>query len=343
MKGRKPGISRFRRAFLVAAAAIGITAGSAGLDQLPKDPVTDTHITFQTGTPDQYGYNISPLDQMWKHTLNMKSAAQLEADLFAAAQDGDSWRVRALVRHGMTPDATDQALKTGARAGHADVVEALLSRQASTPGLNAAMIEAARQGHTDIALMLIDYGASAHAYGSEALIHAARNGDARLVGSLLIGGADANVQSGAALQAALEARHADIADALLAAKKLVSVPVATYDPYSIWTGSEPYHHINRQMIQRGFGPPPFFSDSDFPVYFDVYERPFIDVNANNGQALYTAVYRNDAASVRVLLKHGANPDARGGEIKQLANESRNTEIVNLLSGKTASGPTPPRL
>lgn len=339
MKGRKPGISRFRRAFLVAAAAIGLTTGSVGIDNLPKDPVTDTHITFQTGSADQYGYNISPIDQMWKHTLAMKSEAQRDLDLLAAAQDGDSWRIRALVEHGInTETAGASALAAGAGAGHADVVDALLKAGVKADAqVNAALIAAAKNNHSMIALTLLENGAYAGARGSDALISAAENGNDVLVRALLARGADANAQDGMPLQAAIQGGHADVADALLSATRTAAVSIPTAPDYSIWTGAQPFdHHISPNR----FGPPPFFSpiDDPFSMNFTLVERPVIDVNANNGQALYDAVYKNDIDMVRTLLKHGADANAKDGAIKQLANESRNTEMANLLNGKTPAAP-----
>jgi hypothetical protein len=285
MKGRKPGTSRFRRAFLVAAAAIGITAGGAGLDNLPKDPVLDTHITFQAGTPEQYGYNISPVDQMWKHTLGMKSAAQRDIDLIAAARAGDSWRVRVLATQGIDAEAAGaQALVAAAGAGHADVVDALMKA-----------------------------------------------------------GVKADAQNGAAFRAAREGHHAAAVDILLSQTRTVAVfAPGPRDPYSIWTGGKPYDDA---FGPHRFGPPPFFdSYSDpFDMRFTLVTQPVIDVNANSGQALYDAVYNNDLAMARVLVRHGADAGARGGKIRQLANESRNTAMVDLLNGRTfpSFGAPPP--
>lgn len=345
MKGRKPGISRFRRAFLVAAAALGMTVGSTGLDNLPKDPVTDTHITFQTGTADQYGYNISPLDQMWKHTLGMKSDAQLAGDLLAAAQDGDSWRVRVLAQHGMdTEVAGANALTAAAGKGHTDVIAALLQAGVKADGqVNAALIAAAKNNHAAAALQLLEAGAFAGARGSDALISAAENGNDPLARALIARGADPAAQNGMALQAAIDAGHADVADTLLSQTRSVAVSTTPTD-YSIWTGSRPF---DSHISPNRFGPPPFFSPYDdmYGANFTLVERPVLDVNANNTQGLYDAVYKGDVAMARVLLKHGANADAQDGAIKQLANESRNTEMVNLLHGKTAAAPsvTPPHI
>lgn len=344
MKGRKPGISRFRRAFLVAATAIGLTTGSVGIDNLPKDPVTDTHITFQTGSADQYGYNISPIDQMWKHTLVMKSDAQRDLDLLAAAQDGDSWRIRALAEHGINTEvAGARALAAGAGAGHADVVDALLKAGVKADAhVNAALVAAAKNNHAAIALTLLENGALASARGSDALISAAENGNDALARALIARGADANAQDGMALQAAIQGGHADVADTLLSATRTVAVSIPVAPDYSIWTGAKPF---DQHISPNRFGPPPFFSpiDDPFNMNFTLAERPIIDVNANNGQALYDAVYKNDIDMARVLMKHGADANAKDGAIKQLANESRNTAMVNLLNGNTPAAPsfTPP--
>lgn len=309
MKGRKPGTSRIRRAFLVAAATLGLTVGGTGLDQLPKDPVTDTHITFQTGTPDAYGYNISPVDQMWKHTLGMKSQSARDADLTAAAKEGDSWRVTILTQHtGFDPyGAGAHALVAAAAAGHDDVVDVLLKSNVT-----------------------------AYAQHSAALIAAAENNHLPTVQKLLAAGADAGAQDGAALMAAIEGGHAAVADALLSATRAVAVPLPYNDNYGYGAS---YRAFDQHISPNTFGPPPFFSPMD--TGFDNYtlvQRPAIDVNAQQGQALYNAVSNNDVAMAHVLMKHGADADARGGAIKELAEAKGDVDMTRLLTGRTSAAP-----
>jgi ankyrin repeat protein len=349
MKGRKPAASRFRKAFMAAATILALGTGSVSLDNLPKDPATDTQtiVTFNIGAEDQYGYNISPIDQFWKHTLSMKSEAQMNAALLSAAAEADSWRTRALIEQGLDmAKYGDRALIVAAGNGANDVVKVLLAANVAAGAQNsAALIAAAEGNHTDVALTLIKAGASSSAQQSAALIAAAGHGNTVLVQAMLNDGAGADAQNNAALMAAIVGGHTQVADALLDAKKMVTMTVPYAPPVYDFDhlGMSTFDYNNPfDMTPRmgGFGPgdhygPPFYPD--FSLRSASVDA--INVNANNGEALYQAVFHNNADMVRVLLQHGADVNARDGAIKQLANESRNIEMVNLLNGKTPTAST----
>lgn len=203
MKGRKPTTSKFKRAFIIAAAALGIGGATVTLDNVPKDPVTDTAIVLNEGTYAQTGINISPSDQLWKQTLSMRSQSGIEAELMAAATSGDSWRVQAIFDNGAVSGrsgiATD-ALAQAAYFGHADVVKTLLSNSVDpTANDGAAMLAAVRGGQTEIAIQLMDLGARVDAQNNEALLLASFRGDYYMVYTLLDRGADPRANDGAAL------------------------------------------------------------------------------------------------------------------------------------------------
>ena len=101
---RKPFGSRLRKAFIVAAAALGIGGGVMTMDNLPKNPQTDTQTvtSYNVGQYNQYGYNISPSDPLWKQTINMRSDYQKHDDLMTAAATGTSWSVPALLTQSAT-------------------------------------------------------------------------------------------------------------------------------------------------------------------------------------------------------------------------------------------------
>jgi len=347
MKGRKPGTSRFRKAFLAAATIFALGTGGTALDTLPKDAVTDTQsiVTFNIGTDQQYGYNISPIDQMWKHTLSMKSPEQQNNDLLAAAAEADSWRTRALIQQGL--DMTkygQQAMVVAAGNGGNDVIKALLEAGVKADGQNSlALLEAVRGNHTQTALDLLDAGAKAYGQDNAILISAATTGNVALVEALLDKGAPAFAKNNAALLAAVQNGHTAVADVLLSAEKTVVIPVATsfFDFESLGV-TPPYNnpfntHVSPYSSYTSFGDSfTYFPGDGFESGYTLGKTTAIDVNANNGQALYEAVYRNDTAMVRTLMIHGADVDARDGDIKRLANESRNVEMVNLLNGKTVN-------
>ena len=345
MKGRKPAASRLRKAFMAAAAMLALSTGTVTLDNLPKDPATDTQTisTFNIGAENQYGYNISPVDQLWKHTLSMKSEAQMNADLLAAAAEADSWRTRALIEKGLDmAKYGDRAMAVAAGNGAHDVVQVLLSAHVAADAQNsAALIAAAEGNHTEVALTLIKAGANSAAQNSAALIAAAGHGNTVLMRALLNDGAAADAQNNAALHAAVAGGHVQAADVLLSAQKtvLTAVPAAppVYDFDHLGMTTFDYNNPFSATSRMGpFGP----GDVGLPSYADyryyTTQANAVDVNANNGEALYQAVYRNDTAMARLLLQHGANADARGGAIKQLANESRNADMVNLLNGRAKS-------
>jgi hypothetical protein len=352
MKGRKPGKSRFRKAFMAAATIFALGTGGTALDTLPKDAVTDTQsiVTFNIGTDQQYGYNISPIDQMWKHTLSMKSAEQQNNDLLTAAAEADSWRTRALIQQGLDmAKYGQQAMFVAADNGGNDVVKALLEAGVRADAQNSlALLNAVRGNHTQTALDLLDAGAKPYGQDNAILIAAATHGNAVLVEALLDKGAYAGAKNNAALLAAVQNGHTAVADVLLSAEKTVVIPATpVYFDFGV-TGAVPAYKNPFNTQATPFTTYTSFGDS-YSTYYpgDGFEMGYtlgkataIDVNANNGQALYEAVYHNDAAMVRTLLAHGADADARDGAIKRLANESRNVEMVNLLKGKAAT-PTYP--
>jgi len=140
MTGRKPTTSRFKRAFLVAAAALGIGGAAVALENLPKDPATDTQVA---------SINVSPSDQMWKQTLPMKSDQAKAAELTTAAASGDSWRVKALLGSGVSP--TSDAAYNGDYA----MVQTLLERGADPrANNNLALTTAQENGYTGIEQLL---------------------------------------------------------------------------------------------------------------------------------------------------------------------------------------------
>lgn len=210
MKGRKPTVSRLKRAFIIAATVFGIGGGTAVLDNLPKDPMTDTQTISM-------GVNVSPSDQMWKHTLSMRSQDARDAAFMQAAQSGDSWRAQALFDagiNGRSGIAVD-ALSAAAYAGHSDVVDVML-RNGVDPTANdsAALVSAIRGGNDGIALRMLALGARADAQNNEALLLAAFSGNNSMVQTLLAYGADAAAHDSAALNYAQAFGYTDVAATL---------------------------------------------------------------------------------------------------------------------------------
>ncbi len=237
-KPRKPFGSRMRRAFIVAAAALGIGGGVATLDNLPKNPQTDTQTvtSYNVGQYNQSGYNISPSDQMWKQTINMRSDYQNTVDLMNAARDGDSWKVQALIDKGAvkvnSQDGID-ALATAAYWGHNDVVSVFL-RNGADPTANdsQSLISALQGGQMSIAERLIGYGAQASAQNNRGLMIAAETGNSYMAQTLILFGADATADNSAALKQAQAYGFENVASVLKAAGATDGTEVAPLPSFS---------------------------------------------------------------------------------------------------------------
>lgn len=281
MKGRKPGKSRFRTAFMTAAAVLGIGAASTGIDQMPKHYATDTQklTTFNIGMEDQYGYNISPADQLWKRTLALRSQEDRARDMVEAAANGDSWRVKALFEHGKVDVAQEGA---------------------------AALLQASFLGHADVVSALLDGGVSANADNGAALVAAMRNSYNETARLLLDHGADAGAQNNLAFLAAVNKGNLAGVQMLLEQKRMVYIPVRH-------TAFDNWHNPMSSRYQVGSVFGGTYGDFDFPMP-QVMQVRAVNVNANDGQALHMAVRASDARMVQLLLSHGADPDARMGMI-----------------------------
>jgi ankyrin repeat protein len=122
---------------------------------------------------------------------------------FKAVSDGDLAGIQEAVRKNVDLNALDEnentALGIAARAGRADVVDALLKAgaridQPNGAGLTPVML-AARDGHAELAQTLLAAGANRDAVdqrGRSLLFHAVRGGQPALVQALLAAKANAN-------------------------------------------------------------------------------------------------------------------------------------------------------
>ena len=256
MAGRKPSGSRFKRAFVIAAAFLGLGAGTKTLDKHPKKTDTDTTPSTTRGTRLQAaGINVSPSDQFWKHTLSFKTDQQRADEMQAAASSGDSWRVQALFEHGVSPNSSTaiDALTTAAFMGHSDVVMTMMKNGVDpTANNNDALIWAVRGGNVDVALRLMNLGADANAQNGDALVIAAMRGDQGMTDILLGRGADATAQDSYAYRIALDNGYTDIANSLSAkGASIAPVQPTTPDP-GFTSGADPIGGLNL------YGSTPFF-------------------------------------------------------------------------------------
>ena len=254
MAGRKPSGSRFKRAFLIAAAVLGLGSTGVVLDHLPKNTATDTQTISTIG---DHGINISPSDQLWKHTLSMKSQDQRNDEMVMAAMTGDSWRVQALFEHGVSPRSATAAtaLNEAAFFGNADVVQVMMKNGVDpTMGDSEALLQAVRGGRTDIALQLMNYGAQANAQNSEALVLTAMSGDEFMTAVLIGRGADATAQNSFALQVATTFGNTTTAEILANAGATLTPPPALTIDNSIFSTPDVTGYTLDGLSTDGFKP-----------------------------------------------------------------------------------------
>lgn len=161
--------------------------------------------------------------------------------------------------------------------------------------------------------------ASTSSYAAD-LIEATRAGDSDAVASLIAEGADLNLATGdgmTALHWAAQSGHADILDLLLEAGAEVdpTTRIGSYTPLHIASG-QGSSEIVAALLAAG-----------------------ADVNATTTTSLVTALHLaaqtvNGADSVKALLEHGAEPNAREGSAEQtplmFAAAENRVDSINLL-------------
>ncbi len=341
MKGRKPFGSRVRKAFVIATAALGLGASTGIIESLDKNPVTDTQnvTTYHEGTSAQYGYNISPLDQMWKHTLQFRSEDQRIEDLLAAAGAGDSWRVQALIDHGInTGDEGVAALEAAIRGHHADVVGVLLEGGVSASADRSnTLIGAAILGDTRIAEMLLVRGADATAQDSMALRAAASDGNLPMVRMLVAAGADPGAMGSQALIDAASWGHAGVVEYLLTTTKtfrlsedgfdLVRVPDA--EGFSL-QGSTTFTYKAVDIHAFGDAALQAAVDGGHEDVAKMLIAAGANVNVRNGEPLASAVFSGNQQLVSFMLMNGADINAGTGKALNMAVMIDDASMARLL-------------
>lgn len=338
MTGRKPFKSRFRRAFLAVVAAVGMGTSGLVLDSLPKNPDTDTQkvSTFQTQSG-QKGYNISPSDQFWKHTLGLKTGDQKDDALVAAAKAGDSWRAQALFEHGTsaTTPAAEQALAIAAYRGDADVVKVMLKNGVDAGARESLALRAASaNGNVAVMQQLINAGANVAAKDNEALVLAVGSGNTAAVGLILqqvqflpdedflasaamsAPAADVNTGNGLPLELAVIGGNTAMAQLLIDNGANVNAKDGVALGLAVLEGNGA---MVQALIDRG-----------------------ADVNAGNGTALTVAVELNDTYMAQLLMQNKADPDLRGGQIRQAASDPVMQQILQGGSGGGGQSNIPDR-
>jgi ankyrin repeat protein len=226
-------------------------------------------------------------------------------------------------------DTGKLSLSEAAKAGDRDAVRSLLNgsakQEAAGPEGTTALIWAATRNDLAMTDLLLDAGADAKAandYGATALYAAAANPDPAVVAKLLAAGADPNAHLFSGETPLMEAaRHGNLA----VVKALLS---AGADPNAqeknggqtvlMWAIAERQAAVTEELV-----------------------RHKADVNARSkgGSTPLMFAAQGDAASARILLDAGANPNDTmpGNAITALiiASSMGQTDVVNVLLDKGA--------
>ncbi|HAD60782.1 MAG TPA: hypothetical protein DCG12_16190 [Planctomycetaceae bacterium] len=253
--------------------------------------------------------------------------------LYSACQNGNVVLVKALLKHGVDPDTSQQgeeAILTAARTGSADIVQALLESGARVESKDrknqTVLMWAAAEGHLDVVQLLIREGADIRHQldsGFTPILFAVREGHQPVVEALMKAGVDVNEsvtpkkgrlpKGTTPLSLSVENGHFELAASLLQAGA---------DPNEMRTGFSPLHMLS-WVRKPGGGdgpddlPPPDGTGTMTSLQFAaVLVKHGAKVNAvtssgkqhwKGATPFYLAAWTADLALMRTLVDLGADP------------------------------------
>ena len=235
--------------------------------------------------------------------------------LWVASLNGSSSMVRTLLEAGADPNAPllsgEAPIMTAARTGNPEVVERLLAAGAD-PNVSAvrgqtALMWAASQRHSDVISVLLEYGADLHARSetwSQVMAvppHTANQQD---------------VPHGANTALTFAARVGDLASA----RMLVNADADVNDADA--------RGVSVLVLAAHSG----FNDL---VEFILDEGADLDAAEGGFSALHIAILRRDDGLVRMLLSHGADPNARVSNWTPTRRASRDWHVHPAMVGATS--------
>jgi ankyrin repeat protein len=248
----------------VTAASRGVTSGvSPSLSTSIPAPTTATEATPQTAMPQMTTPKmVAPL------TEKQRIAMQRDYDLFNAADAGETWRIRDLLKAGANIEAADwqygfTPLMWAAKNGHVGAVRYLLSRGAKVNARSKSGVRLTfedKATNTDEENGVIYRTALVSESGGITALHAATAAGWGLAArELILGGADVNATNpdgDTALMAA--AYHNDLLTLkALLAKGAKTGAVDRYGRSALWLAAWRGHNdIVRELLARGAKPSP---------------------------------------------------------------------------------------
>ncbi|KAJ9300709.1 hypothetical protein DTO271G3_1873 [Paecilomyces variotii] len=251
------------------------------------------------------------------------------AGLVYASNSGYQQMVQLLIDHGADVNLRGRsgtAIAVASLKGHESVVHQLLQNGADINirgNIGTAISAAAMGGHEDIVRVLLRHGANVNNpdnSGPTALFHASQAGNERLVELLLEHGANVHISGydETPLAAAAGGGHEKVVRTLLLHGAHVNVEAGIMAGSPIQAAARSGHiGIIHQLIDHG-----------------------ARVNGAHGNsALRSASAGGQQEFVRMLLSHGADPNARNpdsGSALQAASSNGHTDIVRLLISSGAN-------
>jgi len=297
----------------------------------------------------------------WEHEEVVKMLLDNGADvnigkgdaLLRAIENGQEAIAKMLLKAKMDMRTIDgQTLALAAEGGHVEIFKSLLDSGMDIYQKDGeALVKAAGKGHVGIVEMLLDRGADACAEGGLALIRAAAGGHDQIVKMLLSEGAEVDKKS---LQRALEEA------ARGGSEQSVEMLLGAGANARAWNGLKgnlaPLYnaalgsHEKMVMMLLDAGAEAYGLD-----LFDIvkHEKNLTiaqalleagaDVNEDDGDTLRNAARANQRDMVEMLLRHGANPLFRAGQIDQEISRPEYSEVRTLIgeARKMWNGPRPP--
>ena len=271
---------------------------------------------------DPHAANLAAASGRYAERTRDPASVRLVPDpaLVIAAAQGDADEVRRLLDEGVDPNVgrlSDRAtpLVFAAQDGHTEVVRILLDAGASADlqvegGLTGLML-AAQNGHSDVVDLLLGAGAYADGRASEgfsALYLASQNGHASIVSALLDHVEDVESPQGdiSSLYIASQNGHLEVATALLNAAASPDGVSSEFRPLIVAAQNGHVDVVSR-LIEGGVE---------------------VDGTTPDGDtALGRAAQVGEIGVVERLLRAGANPTIRLGDLSPLDRAARNGRVA----------------
>ncbi|MCK5726250.1 MAG: ankyrin repeat domain-containing protein [Thiotrichaceae bacterium] len=262
-------------------------------------------------------------------SVSAEKGSELNDQLQIAASKGEIAQITQLLEQGADINTTSRFGKTpvmqAAESGKSAAIALLLSRGANvnfrTKSGSSALIFAAENGFPEVTAMLVEMGANIHdrtRTGWDAMMIAARDGHDVIVAQLLEFGADVRAsdrRGNGALMYAIEGGHENVVSTLFQYSKLVS-PCVPNDQ-----GITP---LMMAIDKR--------KDTIVKLLLP-FSKNISHQDKSGDTALHRAVELSNVALVSELLAHNASTEIKnedGKTVQQLAEDAKNTEIIDLL-------------